>query len=246
MASLAIKVDITGPMKAFEDLRTEQIPFTIARALTMTAVDARNAARAREGEVFHLRNDWTQQRTLTKMATKQDLTAQVYTDTENRRTGAPDYMPLQDDGGEKQPRGYVSWEGKDYLAIPTKYLRRVAPGVIPARYRPTSLLEICKVGPLTRAGGRRRHQQVRDGMYYFVQRATSGTLMIMARSATDERDEARPLYILVTSANVRGRHPVDEVTEKTVNETFAGNFSKAAEETIANDLLRGSGVSVKL
>jgi hypothetical protein len=247
MAQWGIKVDIDGPMKAFKDLREDQIPWTIARALTMTAVDGRDAARVKEGQAFRLRNDWTQQRTLTGIATKTSLTAQVYTDTENRSTGAPDYMPLQDEGGTKTPRGYIQWKGQSFLAVPTKELRRIYPGVIPAQYRPTNILPLTTIGPPTRGQMRARRAQIRNGMYFFVQPSSkSGVLMIMYRNAFDVRDAARPLYILVSKANVRGRQVVEEVVTRVVESNFAANFSKAASETIANDLLRGSGVSVRL
>lgn len=247
MPLLGIKVDVDGPMKACKELREDQIPWTIARALTMTANDARDAAKAREGQVFTIRNDWTQDRTLTQMATKQSLTAEVYTDTENRRTGAPDYMPEQDEGGTKRPNSYsVQFQGKSYLAVPTDYLRRICPGIIPAKYRPSQILQFSFAGPPTRAQMRTRRRLIREGVYYFIQRAQSGALMIMERSATDPRESAQPLYILITSAHLRGRHPVDETVLRVAETNFADNFSKAATETIANDLLRGSGVQVKL
>lgn len=247
MAMLGISVDVDGPMKAFKDLRENQIPFTIARALTMTANDCRDAARAEEGRVFQLRNDWTQRRTLTQFATKQNLTAQVYTDTENRRTGAPDYMPLQDEGGTKRPNSYsVQFQGKAYLAVPTKMLRRLAPGVIPAKWRPSQILPYALMGPLTRGAMRARKHLVRDGMYYFIVPFKSGAYGIMARAATDSRDAAWPMYILTDMARIKARHPVDQTVMEMAPKIFPENFSKAAEETIANDLLRGSGVSVRL
>lgn len=243
---LGIKVDVDGPLKAFRELRENQIPWTIARALTMTALDARDAVRTREGEVFSIRNDWTQQRTLTGIATKQSLTAQVYTDTANRSTGAPDYMPLQDEGGTKAPRGYIQWKGQSFLAVPTKYLRKIYPGVIPSRMKPLNLLQFATIGPPTKGQQRARRAQIRDGLYYFVQKAASGVLMIMGRNAFDVRDAAQPFYILVTKANIRGRHPVEEVVTDVAQRVFERNFSRAANETIANDLLRGSGITVRL
>lgn len=244
---LDIKVDIDGPLRACKILREDQIPFTIARALTMTAVDARDAAREKEADVFELRNDWTQQRTLTKMATKTDLTAQVYTDTTNRRTGAPDYMPLQDDGGIKHPSAYsVQWKGQSYLAVPTKVLRRLCRGPIPAKWKPSQMLINATMGPLTKSQMRQRRALARDGMYYFIVRVKSGALCIMGRAVADARDAAEPYYILITSANLRGRHPVDEVVDRIVEEFFSENFSKASTEISVNESLRGTGVRVKL
>lgn len=247
MADWGIKVDVDGPMRAFQNLRTEQLPFTIARALTMTANDGRDASRSKEASVFQLRNDWTQQRTLTQMATKQNLTAEVYTDTANRRTGAADYMELQDDGGTKTPSRYsVQYDGGSYLAVPTKYLRRITGKIIPAKYRPSQILQMSFPGPPTRGQMRAHKRLIREGVYYFIVRFKSGALGIMERSATDPRDSARPMYVLITEAHIRGRHPVAEVVVRTAEENFPANFSKAATEVIANDLLRGSGVSVKL
>lgn len=244
---LDIKVDIDGPMRACKILREEQLPFTIARALTMTAMDARDAVRTKEGEVFELRNDWTQKRTLTKMATKTDLTAQVYTDTENRRTGAPDYMPMQEDGGTKRPNAYsVQWRSQGYLAVPTKALRRICPGPIPAKWRPSQMLLNATMGPLTRTQTRQRRAMARDGMYYFIVRLKSSALFLMGRAVADAREAAIPYYILITSAHLRGRHPVDETVEVVVEEKFAENFSKAATEIAVNNSLQGTGVRVKL
>lgn len=247
MALVNIKVDVDGPLRGCRELREQQIPFTIARALTMTAIDARDASRDKEGAVFELRNDWTQSRTLTEMATKENLTAAVYTDTANRRTGAPDYMELQDEGGVKSPTSYsVRYGGNSYIAVPTKYLRQMVGGIIPAKYRPSQILANSFPGPPTRGQLRTRKRLIREGVYYFIVRFKSGALGIMERSATDPRDAARPMYVLITEAHVRGRHPVDEVVIKTAEANFPANFSKAAVEVIANDLLRGSGLSVRL
>lgn len=244
---LDIKVDIDGPLRGCKILREEQLPFTVARALTMTALDARDAVRTKEAEVFELRNDWTQKRTLTKMATKTDLTAQVYTDTENRRTGAPDYMPMQEDGGTKRPSAYsVQWQGQGYLAVPTKVLRRICPGPIPAKWRPSQMLLRASMGPLTRTQMRQRRALIREGMYYFIVRAKSGALLLMGRAVGDARESAEPYYILITSAHLRGRHPVYDAVKVVVDEKFTVNFSKAVTEIGVNDRLRGTGVQVKL
>jgi len=245
---LNIKVDVDGPLAACKELRENQIPFTIARALTMTAIEARDAVRVEEKRVFHTRNDWTTSRTLVKMATKQDLTAQVYTDTANRKTGAPDYLPRQEEGGIKRPSGYgVQFQGGSYLAVPTKVLlRMIGGGIMPAKYRPTNMLLSATLGPPTKGQMRRRRAQLREGMYYFIVTFKSGKLGVMGRNANDARDAAVPLYILTPDAHVTARFPMDQTVKDVVEQSFSGNFSKAAIEVMGNDLLRGSGVSVRL
>ena len=247
MPLLTAKVDVDGPLRAFGELRENQIPFTIARALTMTAVNARDQTRTLEGQVFHLRNDWTKSRTLTKMATKQDLTAEVYTDTANRRSSAPDYLPRQEEGGTKTPHGKVVVDGVAYIGVPTRYLNAMVGEIIPTWARPAQLIQNIK-----RRGARRKSSPegpsvrgfVTFGHVFFVQRLRNGKPAILAR-AVGGRD-AVPVYILVTSAHIPAVFPAFEEVQRTAIERFPENFSKAATETIANDLLRGSGVQVKL
>lgn len=251
MALLGIKVDVDGPMRAFKGLREEQLPFTIARALTMTAVNARDETRSLEKNVFTLRNDWTQQRTLTRAATKQSQVAEVYTDTENRTSGAPDYLPRQEDSGIKRPSGRVNVDGRSYIAVPTRYFRNKFGKIIPAELQARNLLGA--VGGRftamrrTKGGGRQialRGQKIVRGYVFFVQELKGGNLAIMGRNP-DGRDP-EPFYILITEAHIPAIFPAFEKVESVAQAVFSENFSKAAAETMANDLLRGSGISVKL
>ncbi|HEY1502588.1 MAG TPA: hypothetical protein VGF88_23640 [Acidobacteriaceae bacterium] len=247
MPVLSAKVDIDGPLRAFADLRQNQIPFTIARALTMTAIDARNQTRTLEERVFKLRNDWTRSRTLTRMATKQDLTAAVYTDTANRRTGAPDYLPRQEDSGTKTPSGRVVVDGGAYIGVPTRYLTALVGQIIPGWARPQQLLQNIKSRGSRRRGGPEGPTVrgfVTMGHVFFAATLKSGNKVIMAR-ALGSRD-AMPMYMLIRSAHIPAIFPAFEEVQRTAQANFPSNFSKAATETIANDLLRGSGVRVKL
>lgn len=243
MATLSIKVDIDGPRQAIENLRAEQLPFTIARALTMTAQGGQTVAREEEAIVFKLRNDWTMRNTKIKAATKQELIAQVYTDTANRSTGAPDYLPGQQSGREKVPVN-----GRQHIAIPTKYLTKmVGYGIIPQELRPKALLQYAQNGGkrLTRGGKLRGQSAAIRGMIFFGPvRLSSGAYAIMGRYVTDR--EAYPMYLLVDEVRVRAIFPMEETVTKRAQDTFPENFKKAAAETMANDMLRGSGIQVKL
>jgi len=247
MPVLSAKVDVDGPLRAFADLRQNQIPFTIARALTMTAIDARNTTRTLEGSKFQLRNDWTVDRTLTQMATKQNLTAEVYTDTANRRTGAPDYLPRQEDSGTKTPSGRVTVDGIAYIGVPTKYLRAIVGQIIPSWARPAQLLQNIKSRG-TRRRGKAEGPSVRGfvtfGHVFFATVLKSGKPAIMAR-AVGERD-ALPMYILIKSAHIPAVFPAFQEVSQTAEARFPANFSRAATEVIANDAMRGSGVQVRL
>jgi hypothetical protein len=254
---LNIKVDVDGPLAACKELRENQIPFTIARALTMTADDARWALRSLEAKVFSLRNDWTEARTLVKMATKSDFTAQVYTDTANRKTQAPDYLPMQEEGGTKVPYGVVKVNGVSYIAVPSQFLRKaVGAGPIPTWVRPQNLLNGIKSSGRRRKGGMEgptTQGYLVNGYAFFAApiKGSKAEIAVYARrqGAWDNRKDSRglePWWYLVNSVSEKPIFPAMLEVEKVVQDSFPGNFSKAATEVMGNDLLRGSGVSVRL
>jgi hypothetical protein len=241
MAIIGIKVDTDKPRAALADLRSEQLPWTIARALTKTAQDAQAAGRKLAGSVFRLRNDWTVRNIKIKAATKNQLMSVVLTDTCNAKTGAPDYLPPQEDGGEKVPL-----RGRLHIAIPSTYLRQITNnGPIPDKYRPRTMLQFAQIGPPTKKEMRKRRAAIRDGWYYFLQTLSSGAHVIMGRYVADARDQARVFYLLVTEANIRRRFPLQDTAIDVVDQRWPENFKQAAIETMANDLLRGSGLRVK-
>ena len=239
---LSAKVDISGPMAAFQNLRREQLPWTIARALTKTAQDVQGASRQLADRVFKTRNDWTVRNIKIKAATKTQLMAVVFTDTANHHSGAPDYLGPQQDGAEKVPHN-----GRMHIAIPTKYLRQITGnGPIPNKYRPRTMLQFAQAGPPTKGQMRKRSAAIRDGWYYFLQTLHGGGYCIMGRYVAAPRDQARGFYLLVTEAHIRGRFPMERTAIEICDMRFEENFRNAAIETIGNDLLRGSGLRIKL
>lgn len=244
MPILSAKVDIDGPLQAFEKLRAKQLPWTIARALTQTAKEGQGGARKLEGEVFKLRNDWTVQSTKIVAATNNNLVAQVLTDTANRKSGAPDYLGDQESGGDRVPVG-----GRMHRAVPTQYLLRMcgSSGVIPDELRPRNLLGAVndRYSGWNRKGQiALRNQKIVRGMVFFLANLPGGSLAIYGRYWT-ERD-AYPMYVLTPEAHLRAIFPMEKTVVEIVEANFPENFSKAATETIANDLLHGSGLRVKL
>jgi hypothetical protein len=92
-----------------------------------------------------------------------------------------------------------------------------------------------------------------NGFAFFVGAVETGKaqLAVYARKAgaADDRRGNRgiePWWWLVSSVSKKAIFPAMLEVEKVVDDSFSRNFSKAAEEVVANDLLRGSGVSVKL
>jgi hypothetical protein len=231
MPTFSVKLDATKAVQGLHDLQKKQLPFVMASALTNTAKDAQGIVQAGLSQTFHLRNNWTQQGIRIRPAEKKQwpITADVHTDTANRQTGAPDYLGLQEDGGEKVPYG-----GRHYLAIPTRYLRQMAPGVIPQELRPKNLLGAVQ----GRYAGRNKkgqialkNQKIVKGFSFFLQKLKTGEMAILGRYFTDR--EAYPFYLLVPEGKVKPSLHMEKTVEKAVNDRFTRNW-----EVIWNDVMR--------
>jgi hypothetical protein len=233
-----VTVDATDLVAELGDVRQKDIPFATALALTRTAQDGAIEERRREAQVFKLRNNWTQQNTKAQPAEKASwpITSAVYTDTANSSTGAPDYLLPQEEGGEKVPFG-----GHAHIAIPTKYLRKYAPGAIPQSMRPKNLLPAgAELGRAYRvnvaaAPGARKFQGIsRSGARAlgstnaaaFVQVDRRGTLCIFVRS-TEQKHDAEPWYILVPEATIRARLGMAETVAQVADQRFEQHWEDA-------------------
>ena len=102
----------------------KQLPFAIARALTVTARDVQDEVRNNLTQRFTLRNNWVRQGIQIQRATKQNLESIVFS--------RDAFMGLQELGGAKSPLG-------NYLAVPTSLVRRTPKDMIRKSDRPKSL-----------------------------------------------------------------------------------------------------------
>lgn len=102
----------------------KQLPFAIARALTVTARDVQDEVRNNLTQRFTLRNNWVRQGIQIQRATKQNLESMVFS--------RDAFMGLQEVGGAKSPLG-------NYLAVPTSLVRRTPKDMIRKADRPKSL-----------------------------------------------------------------------------------------------------------
>ena len=254
---LNLSCDISDALAGIEQLLADDLPFTIARFLTMQAQTGQAAAREGEKNVFKLRNDWTVQNTKITPAKKTQLYSEVYTDTSNRQTGAPDYLPRQDEGGDKVPLA-----GHRFLAIPTRYLRKVAPGIIPDALRPKNLLPpgiemgvkysgsfaTKGVRPRRGLGRETRKKLASNDFVAFVQQTKSGVLCIFVRHGGvgfhGGTQDAEPWYTLVKEAHIKARFPMEDLVQQAVDADVDRNFDRAAAEVLVNNLL-SHGMRVK-
>lgn len=102
----------------------KQLPFAIARALTVTARDVQDEVRNNLTQRFTLRNNWVRQGIQIQRATKQNLESIVFS--------RDAFLGLHELGGAKSPLG-------NYLAVPTSLVRRTPKDMIRKADRPKSL-----------------------------------------------------------------------------------------------------------
>jgi hypothetical protein len=214
--TVRVKVDVTPVVNGLHDLEKQHLPFALAATLTTLVKGAAVKVKGGLHNKFQLRNTFTEQGIRFKPAEKRSevIEADVHTDTANRRTGAPDYLVKQEDGGER-----VAFGGRQHIAIPTKYLRQmIGNKPIPAEMRPKALLTAVngRYTAHTRKGQIALRNQARaQGFVFFLQQAKSGLPMIMGRYWT-ERD-AFPFYILVREVSTRPRLDAEKTVEDYCN-----------------------------
>jgi hypothetical protein len=237
MPAFTVTVDATKYVAGVRDLEAKQLPFMMAKTLTDTAKDAQAEVKRNVRAAFKLRNTWTESGIRIKPADKKGnngrIEADVHTDTANRTTGAPDYLGRQEEGGEKVPYG-----GRQYIAVPTIYLRRMAPGVIPAELRPRNLLGAVggRFAVRTRKGqiALRNQRRVRD-FVFFLQNLKKGELAILGRYITER--EAYPFYILIPHAHVRRSHlEMVKTVESVANDRFGRHWDENWRSLYSNGL----------
>lgn len=223
--SVNVKVDVTNAVNGLHELEKQHLPFALAATLTSLAKGARTKVKGTLPSKFHLRNAFTEQGIRFTPASKREevMHADVRTDTENRKTGAPDYLEKQEDGSERVPYG-----GRQHIAIPTKYLRQmVGNGVIPAEMRPKALLTA--VGGRYTAHSRKGQIAIRNqvrvkGFVFFIQTDKSGTPLIMGRYWTER--EAFPFYVLVREVTTRPRLDMEKTVQDFCNAYFEETWNE--------------------
>ena len=232
---MKVTVDMSEAVAGLADLQKRQIPFAMARTLTGCAKAGQGKVQESLGGKFTLRNNFTRQGIRIKPAEKNGavIEADVHTDTANRKTGAPDYLLPQEDGGEKIPH-----EGHEYLAVPTRYLRQMAPGAIPEELRPRSLLGAVggRYTAITRKKGQialRNQKQVR-GFVFFLQDISDGHKAIMGRYWTDR--DAYPFYLLIPDAHIKPKLDMQRDVERAAQAAFPELWAETWRSIMAKGL----------
>lgn len=218
MLTIGVKSDLAelrNMLTAFED---DQLPYTVARALTQTAMQARDEVRVAMRSEFTIRRDWVVTHISILMARKDNLQAMVYS--------SDPFMGRQEYGGEKIPM-----DGGKNIAVPLA-ARPNKGSIIPASLLPQNLgkseytislrsgKEIVKKGT-----GGAAFRLISNGKTYLALRTAAGLQM---------------MYLLVPMTLVKPRLNLTEITLRVVKQRFAENFFKAANEAMATRRTGGS------
>ena len=125
MITVSVQTDIEKALAKLSTItEAQQFRFSVARALTMTAVEIQKEVRRNMPGRFIIRRQWVIQGIRVDRATKDNLTARIYS--------RDLFMGLQEYGGDKHPRGR-------FLAIPTRLVRRTPKGLVAKRDKPRAL-----------------------------------------------------------------------------------------------------------
>lgn len=125
MLKISVAAEIDHAMRQLQTIRqAEQFRFSVAKALTATASQVQQEVRKNMPGRFTIRRPWVVNGILIEKATKQNLTATVYSRDK--------FMGLQEVGGAKGPL-------RNYLALPTSMVRRTKKDLIAKADRPKNL-----------------------------------------------------------------------------------------------------------
>lgn len=210
MIRLGVKSDIDKLAAGLSAFDPQQLPYTIARALTATAKEAQAQVVAAMPSEFILRRDWILKGIRVQAAKKDNLVATLYSQDP--------FMARQEYGGQKIPM-----DGGKNIAIPLA-ARPDPRGIIPEELLPANLgmaeYTVSRNGNLvTKKGtGGAAFRMVSNGRTYLALRTAAGLKM---------------MYLLVPSAHITPRLNMGEITMRVVKQRFAHNFILAAREAMA-------------
>lgn len=210
MIRIGVKSDIdklTASLSAFDE---RQLPYSIAKALTRTAQQAKEEVKAAIPSEFILRRQHIVRGIRVQAARKDDLEATVYS--------IDPFMARQEYGGDKIPM-----DGGRNIAIPLA-ARPNPRGIIPDALLPANLgkaqYTISRNGNLvTKKGtGGAAFRMVSNGKTYLALRTAVGLKM---------------MYLLMPATHIQPRLNLGDITMRVAQERFAENFIEAAQEAMA-------------
>jgi hypothetical protein len=204
---IAVEHTIKEVLPKLEKFSSKQAPFSIAKALTRTAMKARVNANKSTRQYFDKPVPFTQRAFKFKSANKQTLTALVYADRLQAR-----YLAFGIAGGARRVKGFERKFGKNDALVPTRNIKANSAGNIPLATIKRMQAQPKRYLVGTPAGGNRP-----AGIY----------------ERTNNNARLKALMIFKDSApKYRKRFPLEDVVAKTVKRHFATELAAAYREAI--------------
>lgn len=207
MIQVSVKAEIEQAMRQLQTLaEARQFRFSVAKAITNTAYDVQQEVRKNMSDRFTLRRQWIVQGIRVDKATKDSLTATVYSkDT---------FMGRQEVGGTKVPKF------DKHLAIPMRAVRRYKSGMINPADLPSNL------GQAEFSVKRGKQMATRRGAGGSVFKLVSNGRTFLCRR---RNGQVELLYMLVPNAQVHKRLGLGDDAKKIVRLKFSQNLKDALE-----------------
>lgn len=220
-------VDATELVRKLGWMSERQIPFVIAKALTVSAEEARLEVGIETRRNFHLHSEFIPRNVRKEPALKSDVKTKGYGEAAVLTGRALDgWMGLQEYGGLKLPHSSgqhpndkgtaLTQRGKELSDL--NYLTNS--GKIRARWEPGNVLGFQKTKTATRAangkgGGRTA--------IFMTRSTTSGQKMIVYRAGR-ARLPLKVLYVFTKEASISPAWHFDEAVQRRINKCFHKNF----------------------
>ena len=212
---IRVKLDSRG-LKRFNDAMKDQFPFATARALTVTAGQAKDEVIKQLPKYFTIRNTFTKRGIMSERAEKKD-----WPNSKATVGSISPYMVVQEEGGAKSPAGKA-------FSIP-KGIRRKETSLVPRSKWPGKILP----SESTISGGG-RSKGAKSGSKNkpkaFLLREHDGVGVYIRRG---KGRRLKRLYRLTKSTvHIKGRHWLESPVTTIVRSRLHHNFITALDEAL--------------
>lgn len=210
MMQVSVQSNIEAAMRQLQTIaEAKQFRFAVAKALTTTAADVQKEVRKNMPERFTLRRQWVVQGIRFEKATKENLTATVYSKDV--------FMGRQETGGTKTPKF------DNHLAIPMRAVRRTKSAMINPADLPANL------GKAEFTVKRGKKEATRRGAGGSVFKIVSGGRTFLCRR---RNGKVELLYMLVSKAQVKKRLGLGDDGMRVARAKFSQNLQDAIEYAV--------------
>lgn len=194
-----------------------QLPFSVARALTWTARDARDAVRADMPNRFTLRRQWVVQGIRYIPATKATMAAFVYSKDE--------FMQRQETGGIKTGKaGGGNFSASNLPSQPGRRRYSLGRVAVPTSKVLRGKSDIIRKSDLPSGLGTKA----------FTIKGRGDSDLLVRRFAKGKRAGLQVLYVLKRATLIKPRLGLHEIGTRVVKQKFAEHLERSLAEALAN------------